>query len=116
MTDTDFAWLAGFIDGEGYFYSRRMKSTYLMRCGLVLTQKHPEVLHRAHKIIGKGSVNGPYTYGRNTSYRYSLSGYDNVIILCRELWPYLGIRKKRQVNSALAVYRAGAYKPELKGA
>lgn len=66
MTDTDIAWVAGLLEGEGYFGCRiattknRPGKAYL-QVRICVNMTDEDVLRRAQSITGAGHINGPYT-------------------------------------------------------
>lgn len=103
--ETDLAWAAGFIDGEGCFSNTRSKRTKLPT-GVRLTvgQNDPEVLYKLQSILG-GIVNGPYQrpddgFSSNPRYDYSLC-YSKLTPQIEALWEHLGKKKRRQYNAAI---------------
>ena len=113
--DTELAWCAGFIDGEGCFHSRETKGkrhAYYMTISLSITQKEPELLYRVQSALQAGVVNGPYTTdgGRFIHYSYRLTGYSRVYGAAKLLWPFLGVHKKRQAKNSLTKFKRGPEK------
>jgi hypothetical protein len=106
--DTDWAWLAGFIDGEGCFHFHRYKGKgHAEHSNIVFSvgQSHMEVLQRARYIIGYGSINGPYNRGGKDHFTLRFSGV-RVTKLFAKIEPYLGIVKKEQYQRVLAKHQA----------
>ncbi|PYS90446.1 MAG: hypothetical protein DMF62_04605 [Acidobacteria bacterium] len=95
-SETDYAWLAGFIDGEGCFrWAKGGRGVGSIR--LTVGQKHREVLDKIARIAECGHVNGPYISGNKYMWSISAAQLRN---LMPKIWPYLGIVKKRQYNNA----------------
>jgi hypothetical protein len=96
--DTDYAWAAGFIDGEGCFSARRNQTGVT----LSVTQVEREPLKRLHVLFG-GNINGPRnppSHRGRPFYVYTLSNkalYSQV----EKLWPYLCKRKRMQYNESI---------------
>jgi hypothetical protein len=102
-SDTEYAWVAGFIDGEGHFsapYNKGKKYAVHMLLQLSISQAQPELLERVKQALGGGSVSRRIPNGHQGVHRYSLSGtrLDEAV---EHLWLYLGIHKKRQWNQAV---------------
>lgn len=96
-SDTDYAWAAGFFDGEGttsVLKAQRDKYAYI-RMGI--SQKLTEPLERFLQIVGKGKI-----YKSNTRDIYSWNCYkqEDVEIVLNLLWPYLTSVKREQANKA----------------
>jgi len=110
VTETELAWAAGIIDGEGCFHGREVKGkrhAYYWAITFSITQKYPEILYRFQAALGVGVVNGPYTYDGYTHYSYRVTGYKKVRALAKAVWPYMSIHKKRQANEVFRKYKAG---------
>lgn len=95
----DLAWCAGLVDGEGHFGLRQ--NGYMF---LAIGQCDREVLDRFASILGVGSVNGPYSTGRDgwrPIFNYHLSGRHPVRAVAEAMWPWLGTVKRNQFLAAL---------------
>ena len=98
MKKTDYAWAAGFIDGEGCFVRTNGRLPKLQ-----ISQVDPMVLFKLMRILG-GTVRGPYQHKTNPNarpiYRYSISGqalYQHMPMLEK----YLGDIKRAQYNAKI---------------
>lgn len=110
--DTEYAWCAGFFDGEGnvgYRYSndgvRPYRSPALV---LQIAQTDLEVLERFKKAMGVGTIIGPYSHKTENSsdyWVYRANAYSDIQHVILSMWPYLGSVKKldtlRHVQSYL---------------
>jgi len=95
--NTDYAWAAGFIDGEGYTGARKTKhGTYQL--SIQVHQKGREPLDRLQATFG-GAV---YTTGRLGIYKWSVQKKELVYDVLNALWPYLTEVKKQQALKATA--------------
>lgn len=101
------AWAAGFVDGEGSFYTSSQANRPL-RPRFEIGQVNPALLKRLKKVLGFGAkVNGPYDNKKHPDakaspvYVYSISGYEEVQALFALLWTWLGPVKRQQAKSAL---------------
>jgi len=56
----DYAWAAGFFDGEGCVSVNRMPSGNYLRLQVASTDL--PVLERLQRVIGCGRINGPYQH------------------------------------------------------
>lgn len=100
--ETELAWSAGFLDGEGTYGMRRVKKPngHIVP-GMVFQaqQVHREPLDRLAAILG-GSVTGPYgPYNNNRDqpiYSWNLRSYEQVKLALFKLWPYMGSVKREQ--------------------
>lgn len=102
MSDTDYAWAAGFIDGEGHFGCRKTKfGTY--QISIQVHQKGREPLDRLQAIFG-GKV---YITGREGIYKWSIQKAETVQDAVSKLWPYLTEVKRQQASAAEERYQEG---------
>jgi hypothetical protein len=85
MAETDYAWAAGFIDGEGCF-SIQLKDGYY-RAMLTITQVDPRPLHKLQHIFG-----GVVLYIKPVAqYHYTLVGYKLNVLLANTI-PYYALK------------------------
>jgi|SRR5918911_1444230 hypothetical protein len=113
--ETEWAWAAGFFDGEGYVAARmgghrRTASGELFRYRRIeiqITQMHPDVLERFRLAVGRGSIGGPYADkrgNRGPMYKYATAGYVAVSEIFDRIGKYLSPVKAEQVRRAFALY------------
>ncbi len=58
-TDTDLAWAAGLIDGEGYVGVKKVlnhRQNYISQCWVSVAMTHFAAVERLHEMFGVGSV------------------------------------------------------------
>lgn len=100
--ETEYAWLAGFWDGEG-----NVSVTYVgprPRVVVQVAQVNREPLDRVKKILGKGSVLGPYkARGTNHSdyYVWRVEGGPHLEEIKEKIYQYLCSPKQDQFDRAL---------------
>jgi hypothetical protein len=108
MTETEIAWVAGFLEGEGSFgvYSRRSGYRYLL---LQVSSTDRDVLERLRSVVGHGSICGPVNqkHPRNRStwspeYRYSTSSTTKLPVLLNAILPYMGERRASKIREMMA--------------
>jgi hypothetical protein len=111
MLETNFAWVAGIIDGEGYFHahkhvSKKGNPPYEYRFpSLQVGQKGidgcPDMLFRLRELFG-GYINGPYNLrGIKCKWQWRISGYEQVQQALIVLWSWLGPVKRDQAKTVL---------------
>lgn len=109
MENTDYAWAAGFWDGEGcvsltyrtYGYS----SSPIPRIVVQIAQVDRRVLDRFQRVVGYGNVLGPYTQKNKNAKPYHVwrvEGNKNLQQIFDLLSPYLSEEKTDQINRAIA--------------
>lgn len=121
MKQTELAWAAGFIDGEGHFRLHKTKGRkptgrIYGQPVLTIAQVDRKVLDRVVSILG-GTVYGPFKTTNikwRPSYRYVLWGTNNINRVVRLLTPWLGKIKLTQAEQALADGQSIISRPKLK--
>ena len=97
MVKRDIRWLAGWLEGEGTFYSRLSKGKY----------KYPQVVAvstdfdviKAAAALMNATVYGPYQYAVNKRPHWQARTYgDKAIVLMRKLYPRMGQRRRKQIE------------------
>lgn len=107
-SETDYAWVAGFLDGEGCFSIGKLKSSHKGRsvrnasytsC-LGAAQLIPEPLCRLRAICG-GQI---YTAGKGGYSQWNLRGR-NIVPVIDKIFPYLTKHKAKQALAILSFER-----------
>lgn len=112
MSREDFAWVAGFYEGEG--------SVCLHNCGrykrisLQVWQSSTEPLDRTRATLGFGLIAGPYKNNSNfkrattlkPKYLWSVSGFERVQASIAMMWPWLSQRRRARAVELMDQYRA----------
>ncbi len=96
---TDWAWAAGFFDGEGHC-GKKTRDSGQYYPFMVVAQHDPQLLIRWQKIAGCGVIR----FGRHsTSHRLDVNGEDLVTHVAEEMWEYLGQPKRKQIAGVLSL-------------
>lgn len=99
--NTDLAWCAGIIDGEGTItLSDSGKGSIVPR--ILLTMTHEATVQRVHSILKIGNVTRPVAKQANhhkQKFSWSLGGAPAILVI-RLLYPYL-FTKKPQADLAI---------------
>lgn len=95
--DSDFAWAAGFIDGEGYVHlqpvHKRRSDGYTNRKPRIeVAQVDPIALLKLQRILGGSVIQMSARNGRKQSFRWDLTGV-KVAPALEALLPYLTVKK-----------------------
>lgn len=101
----DIAWAAGLFEGEGSIYldrSDQRRRGGRVRLGMSLSTTDEDVARKFSGVAG-GSVFGPYTAKRSTKpyWTWHLRDQEAIHVLVNALWPYLGKRRRQQIDEAL---------------
>jgi len=105
LSEAQKAWLAGFIDGEGYVgivfqtkkETRKSSATPRYHPFIVIANNDLEVLRYIQKIIGEGRVNlvRDVRGNCNRTYQYRLSKSVALLHTLECLFPYLKIKNRQ---------------------
>jgi len=112
MKETDLAWAAGFVDGEGTFCSwattRKGIPNPQRRINFSVGQAgNKELLHRLYRILKTGVITQrKQKDGFLPMFILTITGYRRTIKVAELLWPYLGNIKRRQFLKAVEKYEA----------
>lgn len=102
LSTTDRAWLAGFIDGEGFIGITKQKkhSTknqaegYLYHPYVIITGTEKDAIYFIKELTGCGKiVSLSRTTGHKVAYQYKLSKYKDLQFVLNQLHNYLRIKK-----------------------
>lgn len=105
LSEVDKAWLAGFIDGEGYIgitfqlkkETRSQASSPRYHPYLIIVNTNRYALEQASAIIGDGRIYIAHkTNGRHKeSYQYKLTKMDSLMTALQDIAPFLKIKQKQ---------------------
>lgn len=104
MPDVDKAWLAGFIDGEGYIgmtkqikrESTKQAPGYYYHPHLIVTGTDKEAILYLHRLTGCGRiVTQPQSQGHKTAYQWKLTKYNDLLDIFMQIKKYLKIKQKQ---------------------
>jgi hypothetical protein len=97
--ETDLAWAAGLIEGEGCFTIHSKRHPYLI---LDMTDK--DVIEKLHSIFPFGNIRGPYRHKTRPEYkdRWRFDAYGpkarHIII---NIFPYMCSRRKAKMKELM---------------
>ncbi len=121
MTDTEKAYIAGIIDGEGSIMLTRFHKNQFPSPCVSVASTDKELLLWLLKTIGKGRIINKRNYNKmkhKDSYTYRVI-YDDAIALLRDVSPFLIIESKKQRAKLIidkykgATPRNGRYSNEI---
>lgn len=101
-----FSWLVVWLEGEGTFHCSTQSATATRKAyhqiKVVACSNDLDTLEKAQQIAG-GNINGPYKYGprKQPHYQWGVRDKQHVVELMRTLHPYMGTRRKEQIDEAL---------------
>lgn len=122
MTETEKAYIAGIIDGEGSIMLTRFHSNQYHSPCISIASTDKELLYWMETVTNMGKIISKKNYNKEKhkdSFTYRVS-YNDALILLKEIEPYLIInRKKLRAKLILEKYkqvtpRNGKYNDESK--
>lgn len=100
MDRHEFAWAAGFFDGEGW--ANRSGRGVQSRINQSDNDGVPDVLVRFQRVVGCGRIGGPVREeGRKDLYFWCVSSQIDVGTVATAIWPWLGEVKRAEFRLAL---------------
>ena len=104
MTDIDASWLAGLLEGEGYFQITKPRHHHPTQVVIRLSMTDKDVVERAAKLLNNVPINEKAkTTERKTIYAISLTKRDEVEKVLLQILPYMGSRRTQRINECLKV-------------
>ena len=102
MESHDFAWAAGFFDGEGW--ANRQSRGVHSRINQAGPDGIPEVLIKFHRIVGVGRLKGPVIVeGRQPLYYWEATSRPDLLRVVDRIGPWLCPVKRAQFERTLCV-------------
>lgn len=107
-SDAELAWLAGLLEGEGSFLVARchVGGKVYPYPKIVVGMTDCDVVERAAQLLGGNSVYPlPKKPNRKQAWRAQVTGW-KAAELMRDLYPWMGQRRKLAISTILAEYDA----------
>ena len=100
MTETEIAWLSGWLEGEGYF------GIGAGTPALIVNSTDLDVIQKATKLIAVGKlVQSPKPQKPHWKQQYRIQLYgENAATIMRLIRPYMGQRRGEAIDTALQLY------------
>lgn len=106
MTNLEAAWLAGLLEGEGYFQITKPRHHHPTQVVIRLSMTDGDVIEKASKLLNNVPINQKAkTTGRKTIYSISLSKKDEVEKILFQILPFMGERRSQKINECLEVIK-----------
>jgi len=105
MDSDDLAWIAGFLEGEGYFIRQKSARGYI-RVGMGATSTDLDVLEKLQRLVPTSRLQGPYTaartsFGTKPHWKWQFNVRTLVVELAEQLRPLMGERRQGQIDALL---------------
>ena len=103
MTDTQRGWLAGVLEGEGYFHSAKQGDRSYPR--IAVTMCDLDVLVRLQEVTGVGTIDGPHktrSDKHTPTYQWRVQRKNDAIAVMRLVSPMMGTRRQARIEAVLS--------------
>ena len=100
LSDTDAAWLAGLLEGEGSFFASRRENK--LRGTVSMQSSDQDVIDRVQRITGTGNITHVLRENRKPVWGWALCAKADVVALMHRMLPLMGERRSQQIMTALA--------------
>ena len=111
LTETEIAWLAGLLEGEGCFSLDRPggKNSRYRAFRISLASTDQDVIETVHRLTGAGRIETMWATVRaenqKTAYRWALNRRDHVRLLIDRTLPYLHERRRTKASALLTAMK-----------
>jgi hypothetical protein len=107
MKSDELAWIAGFLEGEGFFLKETSARGYV-RVGIGASSTDRDVLERLLRTVPDSRVHGPYMLaesarGKKPVWRWSIRVRTPTVELAKQIRPLMCRRRQEQIDALLAV-------------
>lgn len=106
LTETETAWVAGLLEGEGCFYLAMRKNrdgTPRPSLAISCCMTDEDVVRKLHTIVGVGNITTeiPKNPKWSQSWTWYVSNVELVVPLLRHLRPHMGARRGAKIDKML---------------
>ena len=103
-TDSEWAWVAGLLEGEGYFNIREQSIGGFWVAEIRCRMCDRDVIEKLHRTVGVGNLNGPYERGENhqDQWEWRCSRREHVRTVLAKCEPWFGSRRGKRAREMLA--------------
>lgn len=102
------AWAAGLLEGEGSFCMHKSKGRWWyphVSCGM----SDYDILYRLKQVLGVGTIRPKKVLpGRKPMWTWSVTKQTDAIAVCFTLWPFMGERRREQIEHVVLMWKAGS--------
>ena len=104
LSETDKAWLAGFIDGEGYIGIVKGKKkagpwnsdSLIYHPWVIVTSTDTKVLEDIQLVVStQKRASLSRTAGQKAAYQVKITKFDDIVLLLEAVLPYLRLKQKQ---------------------
>ena len=104
MDNDDLAWVAGLLEGDGFFWKQTSRRGYV-RVGVGVKSTDEDVLRYLERLIPESRIRGPFeprSLGKKPYWHWELGLRLVVIDLLKQIRPWMGKRRTEQIDAVLA--------------
>lgn len=101
VDQTEAAWVAGLLEGEGCFLMRSRGSRIKIECQMT----DEDVVRKLQRLVQGGTIHhlkSKSYEGKKPVFRWALSRRVDVVLLLREILPHMGERRTQKISEMLA--------------
>lgn len=98
MAPEEIAWVAGILEGEGYFGVRR---TRYNQVDITVNMTDEDVIRRLAELTGVGKVYGPYPGVNKPRWDWKVQKFNDCIDLAKTVLPWMSVRRTEQIQALL---------------
>lgn len=103
--ESDLAWLAGLLEGEGSFIEFRDTRSRAWRCKVYLKMTDLDIIERAHRIAGVGRIceaNAPSKPKHwQEFWQWQVQSVPDALYVMLGVLPYMGERRSEKIQEIL---------------
>lgn len=111
----EIAWVAGVLEGEGYFglIPKKTKSPeHYWEVRIQCNMTDEDVIRRLHELTGLGAVRGPLPVQKDhhkPAFSWTVNRRSEVICLLNQIRPWMGQRRKARIDDILHAHATGPH-------
>lgn len=107
MSEAEVGWLAGLLEGEGYFGITKSAGSNKLRCVVRVSMTDKDVLQKAQQLTGVGTIiqHRPRVEHHKIAYTWSVSKQFQVREVLELIHPFMGTRRTERINECLAILK-----------
>lgn len=114
-SETDVAWIAGIVEGEGSLGVYPDKRDGSKRFVLTVTMTDKDIIDRLSRLTGMGSLHSrTRKLGKKRQYTWTVGAMDDVYSLVVAILPWLGQRRTEQATNLIREREAYTARPSGK--
>lgn len=98
LSETDVAWVAGLLEGEGYFGLRKTPNRALR---ITCDMSDLDIIQKLHRLCGGNISSTKIRRDRKPIYPWALTVREDVVALCKLIYPHMGLRRRETIDTMI---------------